>query len=184
MRLGMSLQIPGDNKKPDITRPLTLEMYFAWVNRLPVNESIRDKFRGLVNKMPSTALRSVVNNSNTFIRRFETEVNDELYGLVNSIEASKPNPIEVKNGNEDVEEKEGWHEVSKCEVVNPYQVYNFPSEGSDQGGRTVELERQASELHPDVSGGDICGLRSDGELSTGCEPAKEGSSTTTGECSN
>lgn len=56
-------------------------MFLAWVDSLPVNDQIKDKFRGLINKMPSTVYRKVIQHAHDYVRRFEDEVHRELMGL-------------------------------------------------------------------------------------------------------
>lgn len=213
MRLGLRLQVAGaeDNHTAPIKRLITVPMYINFVNKLPVSDQIKDKFKALVAKMPSPALRTVVSNVQEYVRRFEAEVRRELHGIC------KPVPRPPKKGSEPEQEDAVRDEATpKKKVVASWdddeftirtsnEVTNGSSEieegtdeeaggeevheikwvnaceSSDQGGPTPDGEREGDRLHTDLPDGVLSVGGFAGELLAGCEPAAEGGDPVAGE---
>jgi hypothetical protein len=74
MRLGLNVGIPGEEKKNNKKTMITVSQYLSWVEHLPTTDAIKDKFRELVNRMPSTAYSTITENVNQYIRRFTLQL--------------------------------------------------------------------------------------------------------------
>lgn len=204
MRLGINLQVPGveEKKSSPIQRPMTTTMYINFINNMQINEQIKEKFRSLVAKMPSLALRSVVNNIHEYTRRFEAEVHQELMGrstfnaqpndvededifvvpefdpikLAEKVEQYKlKQDIEAQNGKniEEVEEANCQKEEIQIKWVNACQ-------SESQSGPSDQCEREDYRLHAEIPNGVICDSGLSGELHIGREQPEENSVVITG----
>ena len=78
----LNMQFSSKKRKGLSKQPITQKTYLDWVEAMPTSTPIKDKFRALVNKMPTTAFKSVMQNQNEYIIRFEQEINRELLGIV------------------------------------------------------------------------------------------------------
>jgi len=82
MRVNLNIQMPGDDKRPRprVKRPLTQKMYLDWVDKLHVSDDIKDRFRALVRKVPSTTYPNIIAKRHEYIKRFHEEIRRELLG--------------------------------------------------------------------------------------------------------
>jgi hypothetical protein len=200
MRLGINLDVAGaeDRKSVPIQRPMTTTMYLNYISNLRLNEQIKDKFKALVFKMPSPALRSVITNLHEYTRRFETEVHQELMGTSTFINSSvdtdemelfatpEYDPVEMAVKETKFKltiEKEAQHGTSTEEGDQDKVQIKWVNacEGENQSGPDDQYERQNHRFHADLSDGTICHGGLSGELHTGREQSKEDGSPFKGE---
>jgi hypothetical protein len=210
MRLGISLQVAGsENKKSaSIQRPMTTAMYLNFVNNLQISEQIKEKFRALVAKMPSPALRSVVNNIHEYNRRFEVEVHQELMGISTLQQSSRddsegeeqafavpafdPTKLAAKAAKFKLKLKQGIETTYGTNIEEADQEEGVAEEeiqikwvnackSEDQGGPGDQREREDHRLHADLPDGTICHGGFTGELHTGREQPPEVGAVVAGE---
>lgn len=206
MRLGINLHVAGseDKKSVPVQRPMTITMYNNFVSNLRINEQMKDKFRALVTKMPSTALRSVVNNIHEYTRRFEEEIHQELMGMSSFNFSSKQNAIkedeeefaipeinpiklaekasQLEKGTETLygtNTEKVAQETSDEEKIQIKWVNACESDNSSRS--TDQCERENHRLHSDLSDGTICHGGLGGELHVGREQSEKGGVVVTGE---
>ncbi len=204
MRLGISLQVAGseDKKSTPIQRPITTTMYLGFVNNLRVNEQIKEKFRALVAKMPSPALRTVINNIHEYTKRFEAEVHRESIGALSVVSnnladdnvkeekqlfavpdfdpvalAAKMEKYKLTEGKYDtsIEEEVRGSEIKEeidCEEEIQIKWVNA-CESEYQSGPTDQLQREDHQLHTNLPDGTICHGGLTGELYAGWEQSKD-----------
>ena len=156
MRLGLNIQIHSDDRKSEPTpKMVTTAIFLKWINSLPSSEMVKDKFRQLVYRMPSTAYYSVIQNVHSYLARYEEEVSREQYGLLQNQEPSDISEYEPAvddsiaieenislktqeeiNVSEKVAQEEEWEEVVKQAEEASGDV---PGTRSDQGGRSDDV---------------------------------------------
>lgn len=177
-------------------------MFLDWVEKMPLSDVIKDKFRALTGKMPSTSLRSVIKNCHKYVLRFETETQREMLGLPKYKQIELPpepdeketfiaeveqqrilsswdddeitlnTQQEEKNGNEGQD-----NEKEASQEAGPTEVVHFSEHdhtGQTQSGPAPNSQQSTDQLHAPVSDGGLGLLRPRGELPAGHKQPEEG----------